>query len=216
MILEEQRREYLWDELAQPPVNQAERATSYHHNTRIESPPNPTLEIHPQIIATQLGLTPTEFAEINEECIREQRELQEEMDWEDRMARERRIAQDAHDVHDMTNDVDTPVVFLEHHNEFDKGVFRTAREADDIEPHACGLGIQGDTGGDWAEEVEHDVGYALKAEYIQYNYSPGPSPAPFPHDSVLCASSMNSVRSMSLTIFCCFFRKKFFARSMAS
>ena len=47
---------------------------------------------------------------------------------------------------------------------------------DSTEPFACGLGIQDNTYGDWAEKVEEGVDYTVQGEYIFANYSPTTDP----------------------------------------
>jgi hypothetical protein len=87
-ILQEQR-ELMRDEFTQPPT---EPTTYYKHTTRAESPHPPL--IHPNSAAAQLGLTPTEAAEVDQECIRAQQEIQKEIE-ESRIVRERKTEQNA-------------------------------------------------------------------------------------------------------------------------
>ena len=82
--------ELMRDEFAQPPT----QPTAYHnHAIQADSPQppsNPAPYVHLQSVAAQFGLTPTEMAEIKEECIHNQTEWLAIEDEANRRAREGR------------------------------------------------------------------------------------------------------------------------------
>jgi hypothetical protein len=86
-----------------------------HNDTGARSAPPPLL--HPESATARLGLTPEETREVHEECLRVQREIQEEMDKEDRIARERETKRDVHDAHPP----------LEHHADSTRKLFKLNR-----------------------------------------------------------------------------------------
>jgi hypothetical protein len=173
-ILQDQR-EYLQNEYAQPPANQA---TSYHHNTRIKTPPNLALETQPQTATEQLGLTPEEAREVHEECIRAQREIQEEMAKEDQVAREWMIERDTRptpledDTHGTVKDDNVHVVLFQHRSESDDGAVYTGHEDDSMHE----LAIVDDGHVDWATEMEEAIDLSIQGEYTPARYFPTPTP----------------------------------------
>ena len=86
-ILREQQCEY---EFAQPPT----QPTAYHNHAIQAKPPqppsNPAPYVHLQSVAARFGLTPTEIAEIEDECIHNQAEWLAIEDEANRRAREGR------------------------------------------------------------------------------------------------------------------------------
>jgi hypothetical protein len=72
---------------------------------RPQSTPPPF--VHPESTATQLRLTPEEAKEVQEECIRAQEEIRQEMEVDDRATREWKAKRDIHEAYDTTNDPDT-------------------------------------------------------------------------------------------------------------
>jgi hypothetical protein len=134
--------------------------------------------MHPESAAAQLGLTPEEAEEVHEECICAQEEIQEEMDREDRIARERRNGQYGHEASNTANDADAYAVLFERNGEYGGKADRTELERDAIEPLAYELIVPGERGRDWAEEMDNRVGLTTQGEYIHTSYSQQPTPPP--------------------------------------
>jgi hypothetical protein len=180
-ILREQQRKCWYEYVyAQPPWS----ALAVHDDIGAQSAPPPF--IHPESATTQLRLTPEEAREVHEECIHAQREIQEEMDREDRATREWTTEQDTHnthpppfkhDTHNTMNDHDTYAMLIEQCGESSSAIVNARPNYDNVEPLAHELVVLGSTGGDWAEASEEDNGLTTQGEYTQDNYSPGPSPA---------------------------------------
>jgi hypothetical protein len=104
------------------------------------------------LATTQLGLTPEEAREVHEECIRAQREIQEEMDGEDRAVREWTTERDTHDTHpspfkhdthNTMNDHDAYATPIEWCGKSSSAIVNARPNYDDVEPPAHELVILG-------------------------------------------------------------------------
>jgi hypothetical protein len=154
--------------------------------------------IHPGSAAAQLGATPEEMQEIlaDQEEWRREEEEQEERARGHTMAEETHQQQQGRDntdaqtpppsleyTHDTVYDDDD--VPFEHHN-VDDGAVRAEPDRDAIEPLERELVFPEDTGVDWAEDLEEEMGSSIQGEYIHNNYPPAPSPASWypPHPPV--------------------------------
>jgi hypothetical protein len=84
-------------------------------------------------------------------------------------------------MHDVTHDTVSPHV--ECHNEFDNEAIYTGAEHDNVTLPAHDVIAADDTVGDWAGNVELELGFTVQSEYMEYNYPPAPSTAPWytPH-----------------------------------
>jgi hypothetical protein len=84
-------------------------------------------------------------------------------------------------THDMAHGTahDDDVIPFEHRNEPDDGAVRAEPDHDAIEPLARELVFPEDTEGNWAEDMEEEIGFNLQGKYRPDIYSPAPSPAPW-------------------------------------
>ena len=176
-ILQEQR-ELMRDEYAQPP------------------PISALPIIHPGSTAARLGVTPEEMEEIladQEEWMREEEE-QEERAGGYTWAEETQQQQQGRDntdtrtlppplkyTHNMAHDDDDDnvhVVPFKHHDEPNDSTVRAEPDHDVFEPLARELVVPRDAEGDWAEELDEEMGLNIQGEYMPASYPPAPSPTP--------------------------------------
>jgi hypothetical protein len=162
------------------------------------------LIIHPGLSAAQLGLTPEDM----EEVLADQVEWMREQEEEEQRADEHTIAEETHyqqqdhnrdnkgiqpsfpllrhtpDAgNDMANNYYDCVVLFEHCNKFNNGSSNEELDRDAIKPPTFKPAVPGVMDSTWAEEIDRKHRYTLQGKYIQDNYSPVPSPAPWnpPH-----------------------------------
>jgi hypothetical protein len=161
---------------------QRKREASRAQTTNIMRPRSAPLPfVHLDSAAAQLGLTPEEAMEVHEVRIRAQEAIQREIEEEDRLRRQRK-EHGAHPppseylAYDTTDDRDTPLVLLDHHEE--PGNTASATPGDDvIGQRARELEAQPGAHKDWAEDAEEEIGYKLQGEYMQCGYlTPAPPP----------------------------------------
>jgi hypothetical protein len=76
-------------------------------------------------------------------------------------------------MYNMANENDTHIIEFKGCNKFNSSA------SDAIEPPAFKLMVPRVIDSTWAEEMDREHGYTLQGEYIQDNYPPVPSPAPW-------------------------------------
>src|ERR1700722_11755828 len=141
------QRKYLRDELTQPPPALSRSTSTYHHKARVEPQPKPT-PLSPQQGAARRGTTP-------EEATREQSKwlATDEVEWRkyegERWRGKRRTNREQEEEVDAS----------------------PMPEHDAIRQLAHELETPKKAHGDWAEEVERDLGCSTQGEYKPTSYS---------------------------------------------
>jgi hypothetical protein len=79
-------------------------------------------------------------------------------------------------AHNTVHDNNAYGVPSEHHDEPDDGAIRAEPDHDAIEPLTDELVFPRDLEGDWAEDMNEEMGYNLQGEYRPATYSPSPPP----------------------------------------
>jgi hypothetical protein len=182
ILRERQLEYYLRDEVAQPLTQPA-----IYNTTKVElqqPPPKPALYVHPQSIAAQSGLSLTEIAEIEEDCIHEQTEWLAIEEAKQKVCKGELRGKQEESRGDETEEIEeAPGMGLEQHQDETSTAQSGPNCTVAIKPLMLKCAVLGVARGDWAVEMEEEMGLTLQGEYIQDPHSPAPSPAPwYPHN----------------------------------